>query len=108
VISENVICKDHYSSKRFFFSFKDYPDSDVQVISRGRIDELTSYVTDNNQDNHADKVMTPFIGRHLQHLLLFTCLKIHITWVNVKSLPIARVETSKCFQVFYESLNIDL
>ena len=38
-------------------SFQDYTDSDVQVVSRGRIDNLTSYVTDDNINNHEFKVL---------------------------------------------------
>ena len=41
----------------FFIPFQDYTDRDVQVISRGRIDELTDYVNDKYTGNHATKVL---------------------------------------------------
>ena len=38
-------------------SFQDYTDSDVQVVSRGRIDDLTTYITDDNINNHEFEVL---------------------------------------------------
>lgn len=38
-------------------SFQDYTERDVKVVSRGRIDDLTSYVTDKNIDNHEKQVL---------------------------------------------------
>ncbi|CAB3987231.1 Hypothetical predicted protein [Paramuricea clavata] len=39
---------------------EDYTDRDVQVVSRGRIDDLTSYVSDDNTEGHEVKTITSF------------------------------------------------
>lgn len=41
-------------------SFQDYTDRDVVVVSRGRIDDLTSYISDKNTDNHEKEVIVIF------------------------------------------------
>ena len=53
-----------YIVKRFFFHYQDYTDRDVRVISRARIDELTSYIEDKNTDNHVAQV-NPLITARL-------------------------------------------
>lgn len=42
-------------------SFQDYTDRDVVVVSRGRIDDLTSYISDKNTDNHEKEVIVIFL-----------------------------------------------
>ncbi|XP_028404362.1 integrin alpha-7-like [Dendronephthya gigantea] len=39
---------------------EDYTDRDVIVVSRGRIDELTSYIEDANENNHEKETSTSF------------------------------------------------
>ena len=41
--------------------FQDYTDRDVVVVSRGRIDDLTSYISDKNTDNHEIEVIVIFL-----------------------------------------------
>lgn len=36
----------------FLHFFQDYSNKNVHVVSRARIDDLTSYVSDSNTDNH--------------------------------------------------------